>query len=473
MHDGKSYFFVGIGGSGMMPLAMILASKGARVAGSDRTLDQDRLPAKFADLRAKGVALFPQDGSGITSANQIVVASAAVESTVADIVAADAVGAKRMSRAELLAKLFNAAPLPIGVAGTSGKSTVTGMIGWILHTTGRDPTVMNGAVMKNFAGEDAPFASALVGGGEAFVSEVDESDGSIALYWPKIAVLNNVSLDHKSLDELRTLFGDFIARSTTAVINLDNADGAALATTLPPERCLTFSIGLEADLVAIGLVQRPFGVDFSLSERGAAPVAVSLKVPGRHNVSNALAAIGAVRAAGVPLAEAVRAISGFTGLRRRMELVGEANDISVIDDFGHNPDKIAATLDALHAFPGRLLILFQPHGYGPLKVMRSELVATLADKLGAEDLLVLPDPVYMGGTVNREVTSADIVADVAVTGRSALHIPAREAAAAHLVAEARPGDRIVVMGARDDTLSQLAADMLASVANKAGQRSPA
>ena len=116
MHDGKSYFFVGIGGSGMMPLAMILASKGARVAGSDRTLDQDRLPAKFADLRAKGVALFPQDGSGITSANQIVVASAAVESTVADIVAADAVGAKRMSRAELLAKLFNAAPLPIGVA---------------------------------------------------------------------------------------------------------------------------------------------------------------------------------------------------------------------------------------------------------------------------------------------------------------------------------------------------------------------
>ena len=467
MHDGKSYFFVGIGGSGMMPLAMILAGQGARVAGSDRTLDQDRLPAKFADLRAKGIALFRQDGSGITSPSQTVVASAAVESTVADIVAAEAVGAKRMSRAELLAKLFNAAPLPIGVAGTSGKSTVTGMIGWILHETGRDPTVMNGAVMKNFASEDAPFASALVGHGEAFVSEVDESDGSIALYWPKVAVLNNVSLDHKSLDELRTLFGDFIARAGTAVINLDNGDGAALAMTLPPERRLTFSIGQEADLVAIGLVQRPFGVDFSLSERGAAPVAVSLKVPGRHNVSNALAAIGAARAAGVPLAEAARAIGGFTGLRRRMELVGEANDVAVIDDFGHNPDKIAATLDTLHAFPGRLLVLFQPHGYGPLKVMRRELVATLADKLGADDLLVLPDPVYLGGTVNREVTSADIVADVAATGRNALHIPARDAAAARLVAEARPGDRIVVMGARDDTLSLLAADMLTGIANKA------
>jgi len=470
MHDGKSYFFVGIGGSGMMPLAMILAGKGATVAGSDRTLDQHRLPAKFDDLRSRGVALFPQDGSGITSPDQIVVASAAVEATVADIVAADAVGARRMSRAELLATLFNASALPIGVAGTSGKSTVTGMIGWILHATGRDPTVMNGAVMKNFAGPDAPFASALVGQGDAFVSEVDESDGSIALYWPKIAVLNNVSLDHKSLDELRTLFGDFIARAGMAVINLDNGDGAALAMTLPQERRLTFSIGQEADLVAIGLVERPFGVDFSMSERGAAPIAVSLKVPGRHNVSNALAAIGAVRAAGVPLAEAARAIGGFTGLRRRMELVGEADDIAVIDDFGHNPDKIAATLDTLHAFPGRLLVLFQPHGYGPLKVMRAELVSTLAGKLGEDDLLVLPDPVYMGGTVSREVTSADIVADVAATGRKALHIPARDAAAAHLVAEARPGDRIVVMGARDDTLSQLAADMVASIANKAAAR---
>jgi len=472
MHDGKSYFFVGIGGSGMMPLAMILAGKGATVAGSDRTLDQARLPAKFDDLRAKGVRLFPQDGRGIISADQIVVASAAVESTIADIVAAEAVGAARMSRAELLASLFNASGLAIGIAGTSGKSTVTGMIGWIMHATGRDPTVMNGAVMKNFVAEDAPFASALVGMGAAFVSEVDESDGSIALYWPKIAVLNNVSLDHKSLDELRTLFGAFIARAATAVINMDNGDGAALAMTLPPERRLTFGIsdggGQPADLTATRLIERPFGVDFMLSERGGPPIAVSLMVPGRHNVSNALAAIGAALAAGVPLQDAVHAITGFTGLRRRMELVGEAGGVAVIDDFGHNPDKIAATLDTLHAFPGRLLILFQPHGYGPLKVMRSELVATLATKLGADDLLVLPDPVYMGGTVNREVTSADIIADVAATGRRALHIPARDAAAAHLAAEARPGDRIVVMGARDDTLSQLAADMLAKIANKAG-----
>jgi UDP-N-acetylmuramate--alanine ligase len=460
MHHRKPYFFVGIGGSGMMPLAMILAGQGATVSGSDRSLDSGRLPAKFDYLERLGVALFPQDGSGIASPVQIVVASAAIESTVPDMVRAAELGNERMSRAELLAGLFNAAPMSVGVAGTSGKSTVTGMIGWILHALGRDPTVMNGAVMKNFATPDAPFASALVGAGNAFVSEVDESDGSIALYRPKIAVLNNVSLDHKSLEELRDLFGGFIATATTAVVNLDNGEGAALAMTLPADRLLTFAIERDADLVAENIEARRFGAAFDLVERGGARHRVTLKVPGRHNVSNALAAIGAAKAAGVSIADAGRAIQGFEGLKRRFELVGEAGGVAVIDDFGHNPDKIAATLDTLHAFPGRLLLLFQPHGYGPLKVMRRELVAMFAEKLGVDDLLVLPDPVYQGGTVTREVTSADIVADIVATGRNALHVPERAAAAAHLVAEARQGDRIVVMGARDDTLSLLAQDML-------------
>jgi UDP-N-acetylmuramate--alanine ligase len=456
---GRRFFLVGIGGSGMMPLAMILAGRGAEVAGSDRGLDQGRVPAKFDALRALGIALFPQDGSGIVSPDQIVVASAAVEDTVADMVAAARLGCARMSRAELNAALFNASTLAIGVAGTSGKSSVTGMIAAILHHESRDPTVMNGAVMKDFAAADRPFASALVGAGDAYVSEVDESDGSIALYRPQIAVLNNVSLDHKSLDELNRLFGDFIGHARHAVVNADNPDAAALAMTLPAARVTRFSLNGDADLIATDIVEAPFAVAFTVAgER------VALQVPGRHNVANALAAIGAATAAGVPLARACAGIATFTGLRRRFDLVGEAQGVAVIDDFGHNPDKIAATLDTLHAFPGRILALFQPHGYGPLKVMRAELVAMLAAKLCADDLLVIPDPVYQGGTVTREVTSADIVRDLQVAGANALHIPSRDAAAAHLVAAARPGDRIVVMGARDDTLSLLAADMVESLA---------
>lgn len=455
---GKRFFFVGVGGSGMMPLAMILAGRGASVAGSDRGLDQGRVPAKFADLEAKGVALFPQDGSGITSTEQIVVASAAVEDTVADIVAATRLGCPRMSRAELNAALFNASRLPIGVAGTSGKSTVTGMIARILHDAGMDPTVMNGAVMKDFAGADRPFASALVGEGAPYVSEVDESDGSIALYTPRISVLNNVSLDHKPLEELNNLFGDFIAKAGHAIVNADNPDAAALAMRVPRERVTTFSLGGDADLVARDVVEEPFAVSFTLNGES-----VRLGVPGRHNVANALAATGAALATGVTLPAALRGISAYSGLKRRFDVIGTADGVTVIDDFGHNPDKIAATLATLHAFPGRLLVLFQPHGYGPLKTMRRELVQTFVDGLGVDDLLVLPDPVYQGGTVSREVTSADIANDITISGGNARHIAERAAAAAHLVANARPGDRIVVMGARDDTLPLLAAEMLTRI----------
>ena len=461
----KPYFFVGIGGSGMMPLAHILLGQGATVAGSDRSLDQARLSAKFDDLAAKGVRLFPQDGTGLTAPDQLVVASAAVEETVPDIVAATALGCERKSRAQLLSELFNAAPLAIGVAGTSGKSTVTGMIGWILHATGRDPTVMNGAVMTNFAAPDRPYASALVGKGHAFVSEVDESDGSIAGYAPRVAVLNNITLDHKSMDELRELFSAFIAKAATAVVNIGDPEGAALAMQLPHARRLTFAVEVEADLSAHDLHEQPAGVTFTL-HAGSDLHAVALAVPGRHNVANALAALGAAQAAGVPLREAAKALASFTGLRRRLEVVGEAEGVTVIDDFAHNPDKIAATLATLHAFPGRLLILFQPHGYGPLKGMRTELVAAFARHLGSDDILILPDPVYFGGTTDRSVGSDAIVNDLAATGAHARHIPSREAAATALVAEARAGDRMIVMGARDDTLSVLAREILAQVATR-------
>ncbi len=468
MDNSKSCFFVGIGGSGVMPLGVIMAARGVTVAGSDRSLDQARLPAKFDYLRNLGVELYPQDGSGITSTDQVVIASAAIEETVPDMIAATRLGCERRSRAETLSDLFNDSTMAIGVAGTSGKSTVTGMIGWILHALGRDPTVMNGAVMKNFASPNAPFASALVGGGDVFVSEVDESDGSIALFEPRIAVLNNVSLDHKSLEELNQLFGDFIAKSELAVVNLDNADGAHLAGTLPAKRVIGFALGDHADaqLNVRDIVEAPFGAKFQLVSCDHDPIVVELQVPGRHNIANALAAIGACHAAGIALQDAAVAIGGFTGLRRRLELVGETGGVAVLDDFGHNPDKIGATLATLHAFPGRLLVLFQPHGYGPLKTMRSELVEAFARGLNPDDVLILPDPAYYGGTVTREVTSADMVADISAAGRDARYIADRAEGASLIADMARPGDRVIVMGARDDTLSQLAGEILAKIAER-------
>ncbi len=437
----KSYFFVGIGGSGMMPLAQIVAARGDAVSGSDRSLDQGRLAAKFEGLAARGIGLHAQDGSGLVSADQIVVASAAIEPSVPDIVRATELGCARLTRAELLADLFNAAPVRIAVGGTSGKSTVTGMIGWILDRAGRDPTIMNGAIMKNYG------TGARVGGTDVFVSEVDESDGSIALYRPTVAVLNNVAVDHKSMDELRTLFGDFLARADVSVVNADNTEALALA-----RDGLCFGLSAPADLHAIDLVERPDGVDFSVGDVG-----VSLAVPGRHNASNALAALGAAVSVGIPLADAAAALTTFTGLKRRMDVIGTTNDITVIDDFGHNPDKIAATLSSLHAFPGRLLVFFQPHGYGPLKQMGRELAQAFAANLAVGDRLIVCDPAYFGGTVDRSVGSETLVAAI---GAQADHIAARDACGTRIVALARPHDRIIVMGARDDTLSDFAQGLL-------------
>jgi UDP-N-acetylmuramate--alanine ligase len=456
------YFFCGIGGSGMTPLALIIQARGGRVEGSDRALDQGRNAERFDFLRSRGVLLHPQDGSGIRRADQILVTSAAVEETIPDVQAARRIGATVTTRAKLLAQLFNSAALGVGVAGTSGKSTTVGMIGWILHRAGRSPTIMNGADMKNFIDAGSPFASAKVGEGNIFVSEVDESDGSIAFFEPRVAVVNNISLDHKSLDELRSLFRGFIAGAQRVVLNLDNAETAAISVDLDPKQVETYSLrSTQANLLSSSPTLSPTGIAFQVKARDTGEtVDVALKVPGLHNVANALAALSVAKACGVSLAVAAAHLTEFSGIRRRLEIVGTTNEITVIDDFAHNPDKISATLETLHAFPGRLLVMFQPHGYEPIRIMRKVLVNCFVRGLHDEDVLVMPEPVYFGGTVDRSIGSRDIIRDIERQGRKAFAFSDRSTCGNTLVKLARPNDRIVIMGARDDSLSQFAHELL-------------
>jgi UDP-N-acetylmuramate--alanine ligase len=455
----SAVFFSGIGGSGMLPLASIVRAGGARVAGSDRSLDAGRTPEKFNYLRSLGIQLFPQDGSGLGE-GMTLVTSAAVEPTVPDVVRAHELGLPHLTRPEFLAKLLNSAQRSIAVGGTSGKSTVTGMIGWILHACHRQPTVMNGAVMKNFVTPSAPFASALVGDPELFVSEVDESDGSIALYKPEVAVLTNISLDHKEMDELRSLFAAFLLRSRKSVLNLDDPETRALADVVPADHRVGYGFDSPgADFMGKDLKLEAMGSNFALEAEGDRHD-VRLAVPGRHNASNALAAIAAARMVGVRVEDAVGAIARFEGLRRRLERVGEARGVTVFDDFAHNPDKIEATLATLRAQPGRLLIIFQPHGYGPLTKMGEQLAHSLAGGMAPDDRLYLPDPVYQGGTVERTRGSDWLAAQVRAADRQAQHIPQRPEIGKGLVREAQTGDRIVIMGARDDTLIDFARELL-------------
>ncbi len=454
-------FFCGIGGSGMLPLATILRARGESVAGSDRALDAGRLAPKFEHLRSLGIPLFPQDGSGLAKGMRLVT-SAAVEDTIPDVVRARELGLDHLTRPQLLAQLVNDAEASVAVGGTSGKSTVTGMIGWILHACNRRPTVMNGAVMKNFVTPSAPFASALIGDPGLFVSEVDESDGSIALYRPSVAVLTNVSLDHHGMDELRSLFGGFLDCAGKAIVNLDDPEARAMAETL--NRPLGYGFDSPGSALAgHGLELGPDGSRFTVRS-GEASVAVELPVPGRHNASNALGAIAAVTAFDVTLDEAAAALAGFAGLKRRLEVIGSAGGVTVIDDFAHNPDKIAATLETLTAAPGRLLVMFQPHGFGPLAKMGEELAETFAAGLRDGDRLYLPDPVYQGGTAERSRGSDWLADAVATRGGDARHLSARDDIGQALLAEATSGDRIVVMGARDDTLSEFAETLVGNLA---------
>jgi UDP-N-acetylmuramate--alanine ligase len=471
MEKPRSYFFCGIGGSGMLPLAMILHARGHRVQGSDRALDQGMTTEKFAWLRGQGIDLFPQDGSGLIAAGQILVTSTAVEDSVPDVATARRLGATEIRRAELLAEMFNAATVSIGIAGTSGKSTVTAMTGWLLNRGGLDPTVMNGAVMNNFAGAATPFASAVVGENDHFVSEIDESDGSIQHYWPQIAVLTNITQDHKTMDELRRLFGHFIADSPTVIANADDPEVMALVDGLKHRdrrHIVTFGIDNPATLVAHDIRPAPNGISFWVEDTASGPASVSsaevrLQVPGRHNVANALAAIAVARDCGQRI-ESADALDSFTGLRRRMETVGTAQlnggEVTVIDDFAHNPDKIAATLATLHDFPGRLLVMFQPHGFGPLRNMRQSFGVTFARDLRTEDVLLMPEPVYFGGTVDRDISSRDITEAIVARGRRAEAFDTRAECGDRLIELAQPGDRIVIMGARDDSLATFARDLV-------------
>ena len=460
------YFFCGIGGSGMLPLAAILRAGGARVSGSDRSLDAGRLGSKFEYLRSLGIGLAPQDGSGIKE-GMTLVTSAADEATIPDVVRSKELGLEHLTRPQLLARLLNAAQSSVAVGGTSGKSTVTGMIGWILHALHRQPTVMNGAVMKNFVSPGSPFASALVGDPELFVGEVDESDGSIALYHPTVAVLTNISLDHMTMDELRALFAGFLARSGKAVLNLDDPETRLLADAMPPDRLVGYGFDSPtASLIGRNLELQADGVRFTAEIEGQS-YQLRLSVPGRHNALNALAALGAVHALGIPVGEAAAALARFAGLKRRLETVGIAGGVTVIDDFAHNPDKIAATLDTLTAQPGRLLIMFQPHGYGPLAKMGEELAETFARGTRDGDRLYLPDPVYQGGTVDKSRGSDWLADAVRSAGGHAEHLPERAAIGERLLRDALPGDRIAILGARDDTLSEFAASLVERLGTEA------
>ncbi len=450
----KKVSFCGISGSGMSALAQVLKAEGYEVSGSDRSFDQGKDAEQKNALENIGIKIYPQDGSAIVQDLDCLYVSTAVEDSIPDVKAALDKHVPIKKRSDLLAEIFNAHKYGVAVGGTSGKTTVTAMVGFVLDSLGKKPLVINGGLLKNYA--DKPgIPNVILNSGDICVVEADESDGSIEKYNPYVAVVNNVALDHKSLAELQKLFADFVSKAMSgAVVNLDCPNSKMFLN--KNAHVVTFSvINPQADVYAYNIKPLPDGVVYEMDGK-----VFKLKIPGRFNVANALAAMAVCQFFGIDKFEAAAVLEKFAGTKRRLDVVGSQNNVTVIDDFAHNPSKVAASMSALRDYDGRLLIMFQPHGFSPMRMMGKEIIQSFAQAMSPNDRLFVPEIYYAGGTVKKDISSRDLIDYAVSLGVKAEFYQTRDEIKTRLLELAKPKDRIVVMGARDNTLSDFCRQIL-------------
>lgn len=449
--------FCGISGNGVSALAQIMAKKGFEVRGSDRSFDlggdQDRKKA----LQEVGISIYPQDGSGITDDLDVLYVSTAVEDSIEDVKVAKAKNITIKTRPDLLAELFHQYTHNIAVSGTSGKTTTTAMIGYILDTLGQKPCMINGGYLRNYENQKG-ISNIIYNEGDICVIEADESNGTIEKYHPYIGLINNIGVDHKSLDELIGLFNDFATRCKYGlVVNIDCDNCKDIKH--PTKKTTTFSLlDSKADFFAYNIKAIPDGTQYSIDGKS-----FKLNLIGRFNVSNALAAIAVCSLLGIDKFDAAKTLEGFLGTQRRLEVVGTKNGITFIDDFAHNPDKVGASVSALKDYPGRLIIMFQPHGFAPMKLTGKDIIRAFADRFDKEDILIMPDIYFVGGTADKSISSKDMIEQAIELGLNAHYLPARQEVEKFILENAKPGDRIIIMGARDNTLPEFSRQLLKEI----------
>lgn len=453
-----TFFFCGIGGIGMSAIALYLQKKGERVLGSDRSFDKEQNLEMKNRLLKEGIKLFPQDGSGVTKEIDFLIVSSAVEESILDVKKALELSIPIKKRAGLLADIFHTFNKRIAIAGTSGKTSVTAMTAHILYHLDKHPVMINGGIMLNSYHHEEP-SNLIFDTGDTIVIEADESDGSIELYNPFISVLNNISLDHKPLEEIKPLFEKFLARASLGcVINLDCEHTKTIS--LPNKKIVSFSVEKDksATLFAHDVSQSPQGISFVLNNKK-----YSLPFIGIHNLSNALTAVCACLLMDIEVDEALSALATFKGTHRRLEKLGSVQGISVIDDYAHNEEKIKATLLALKELLApneHLFVVFQPHGFAPLKLMKEGLIQMLTQELNEQVSFLMLPVYYAGGTVDKSISSFEVVEPLFMSGKKAVCFESRDLLEKHILDRVKPKDTIVVMGARDSSLSDFAGKIL-------------
>lgn len=438
----KRIHFIGIGGIGMSGIAEVLCNLGFSVSGSDakRSKNTDRLETLFDVKISEGHA------AGNVGDAQVVVYSSAVKEDNPEIAAARERGIPVIPRAEMLAELMTLKPYAVAVAGTHGKTSTTSMIATVLGHAGIDPTTVVGGVVDTLG------SNARLGASEWFVTEADESDRSFLMLYPTIAVVTNIDKEHmesyKGMDDVVQCFLDFVNKVPfygATVICLDDPNIQLMMPRMKRRR-VTYGLTAQAEISARHISYQGFGSSFTVVRRGEELGRLELPVPGEHNVYNSLAATAVALELEVEFGKIVEAFKGFKNADRRFQFKGEVDGITVIDDYGHHPTEILATLSAAKnaAVGRRKVVVFQPHRYTRTKELMDDFVVAFNNA----DVLYILD-IYAASEVPIEGITAEVLAEnIRKFGhRSVTYIGDIETAADKVVPELQSGDLLITLGA--------------------------
>src|SRR2546422_3125821 len=361
-----------------------------------------------------------------------------------------------LARPALLAELVDTGRPGVAISGTSGKSTITGMVAWLVRESGTSAAVIGGAAL---VGEGGGGCLVPGPGDGAVAAEACESDGTLVGYHPAIGLIHNISRDHDELAALRPQFTAFARNCGRLLVGADCPEAAALARRF---KAATYGVSADADArlrVTSGGPRRARGV---LRHEGR-DLTLDIPQPGLYNLQNATAAGLVALELGVDATAVATLLARFPGVARRFELVGTtARDIHVVDDYAHNAEKIRAVITTAQAGASRVVAVFQPHGYGPARFLRAELRALIPTLLRPQDRFCYAEIFYAGGTVAKDISSR-VLADDLPVGLNCGYARDHEAARQWVVSEARPGDTVLIMGARDPDLPHLARAVLGSL----------
>ena len=437
--DARPIHFVGIAGAGMSALAELFLRRGVAITGCDAN------PDSAADLQRLGVVVEAHNPAHVDSARALVVTSAMPKNH-PELVRARELGIPVIRRAEALGEVTAGREL-VGIAGTHGKTTTTVMTATALAAAGRDPTALVGGRVATWEG------NLLAGGDRLYVVEADEYDRSFLALTPTVAVVTNIEADHldiyADLADIKGAFAQFVRGARNIVLCADDVGANSLPTPSATEVVRYGFDSADARLVARGLESRNGGSAFDVVFDDEMLGRVSLAVPGRHNVLNALAAIGSGLALGADFAAMARGLASFAGAERRFQRLGEIGGVCVVDDYAHHPTEIAATLSAARAaYPERRIIAaFQPHLYSRTRDFAREFGASLA----AADSVFLTEIYPAREQPVEGVTSTLIVDALTAAGGALAWRGERSALAEALLAGVRDGDLVLTIGAGDIT----------------------